>query len=120
MTPLVALLDDVDVGGGFGGGEVVDGGKGERDEGAHGRAACSRSTGTDTDRRRRIDPETGPPTTARSTSTPRRPTCKQFINNPYFQLNNGDNLNILTIKKVQFPLHIFIRFQILHIDITVD
>ena len=112
MTPLVALLEDVDVGGGFGGGEVVDGGKGERDEGAHGRAACSRSTGTDTDRRRRIDPETGPPTTARSTSTPRRPTCKQFINNPCIQLNNGDNLNILTIKKVQFPLHIFIRYYI--------
>ena len=79
MTPLVALLGDA--GGGEGGGEgAAGGGRDEGEEGPHGRAAVySCSTGTDTDTHRHTDPETGPPTTARSTSTRRWSICKQYI-----------------------------------------
>ena len=80
MAPLVALLDD-DFGGGA---EGAEGGRDERNEEDHGRAACSRSTGTDTDTDRRTDPETGPPTTARSTSTRRCSTCNR--NNSSFDI----------------------------------
>ena len=77
MSPLVALREDDHerVGGGFGDVERADCGRGER-----GGKACLRSTGIDADKPRGTDPNTAPPSIARSTSTPRRTSCENCSN----------------------------------------